>query len=502
MKTIKEFIIKHKFLIISFFYLSISFAFVLLHEPWRDEAQQWLIVRDLDLIGIIKQLKYEGHFLLWYLLLFPIVKLGLPFIAQNVLSWLISGIGGILFLKKAPFKFWKKALFLFTPIMIYYFPAISRCYCLVPLAICLVYLTFQSRDKHPLRYLLSLVFLINIHTFLLVPVGLLFLEYYFELLKEFISKKKNGIIPSKWLATHLRNMFIILLLLILTGLPLFGSLGANKSFVDDLTLGEATINLMVGIPLSITKGILNNSNIGNFPYILLMNALIILMFTSYSLNKKFSIFTIITCVSFSFLSVKTIGVNLQKISLLIFVIILYFSLYKNDFSNKGFKYFKNICLGLIIANIITSPVQIYNEMFFDYSDGINLANFINDLSKDVDGIILVTGNQREMVSTAIPFLKENVKVYDLQFNDFTTFTTWDEHVLNTVTTKDIMEIKENLPDYSNYDFYYVYATKKNRHISDIKQVTELWFKNEITIVKKFDDSFGCQENYWLFKINT
>jgi len=501
MKTIKEFIIKHKFLIISFLYLGISFALVLFHEPWLDEAQQWLIVRDLNLVGIIKQLKYEGHFLLWYLLLFPIVKLGLPFIAQNILSWIISGIGGILFLKKAPIKFWKKALFLFTPVMIYYFPVISRCYCLIPLSVCLIYLTYNGRAEHPLRYLLSLVFLANIHTLLLVPACLLFLDYYINLFKEYTSKKNDGIILSKWLMPHFRNLVIIFLLLVLTGLPLLGSLEANKSFVKDLTFGEAAISFMIGIPLNITEGIFNNVDLGLYLYLLLMNFLIIFALESYSIHKKFSVFTIITFIAFSFLSVKTIGISPQKISTLIIIIVLYFLLYKNDFSNKGYIYFKHICLGLIIANIITSYVPIFKEILFDYSNGVNLANYANDLSKSVDGIILVTGNQREMITSAIPFLDENVKVYDLQFNNFTTYTIWDEHVLNTITTQDIIEIRNTLPEYSNYDFYYVYIPKKNRNISDIKPITELLFNNDITLIKKFENSIGCQENYWLFKIN-
>ena len=91
-------------------------------------------------------------YILLTLILLPFAKLGFPYIAQNIISWAISGVGGCIFLKKAPFKFWKKALFLFSPIMLYYMPAFSRCYCLIPLAVCLICLNYKNRKEAPIKY--------------------------------------------------------------------------------------------------------------------------------------------------------------------------------------------------------------------------------------------------------------------------------------------------------------------------------------------------------------
>ena len=49
------------------------------HEPFRDEAQQWLLARDLSVPALIRQMSYEGHPCLWYLILMPFAKAGLPF---------------------------------------------------------------------------------------------------------------------------------------------------------------------------------------------------------------------------------------------------------------------------------------------------------------------------------------------------------------------------------------------------------------------------------------
>lgn len=72
----KEYIKKNKFnIIITVIYAIITLVIIMYHENWRDEAQSWLIARELGLIDIFKQMKYEGHPALWYLILAPFAKL-------------------------------------------------------------------------------------------------------------------------------------------------------------------------------------------------------------------------------------------------------------------------------------------------------------------------------------------------------------------------------------------------------------------------------------------
>lgn len=43
------------------------------HEPWADEAQSWLIARDLPYSRMIfSELRYVGHPALWYTILWPL----------------------------------------------------------------------------------------------------------------------------------------------------------------------------------------------------------------------------------------------------------------------------------------------------------------------------------------------------------------------------------------------------------------------------------------------
>ena len=65
-------------------YAIVSLIGVITHESWSDEAQAWLIARDLGIFDIVKQMRYEGHSCLWHLVLFPFAQLGFPYETINL----------------------------------------------------------------------------------------------------------------------------------------------------------------------------------------------------------------------------------------------------------------------------------------------------------------------------------------------------------------------------------------------------------------------------------
>ena len=56
------------------------------HELWRDEANVWLMARELTPWELLGEIKYQGHPCLWYLLVMPFAKAGLPFKTIGILS--------------------------------------------------------------------------------------------------------------------------------------------------------------------------------------------------------------------------------------------------------------------------------------------------------------------------------------------------------------------------------------------------------------------------------
>lgn len=81
-------------------YIIIVLVIAINHECYEDEAQSWLIARDLNFIEIIQQMKYEGHSFLWYFIIAPFAKLGFPVGMQNYISCCFAIITVYLILKK------------------------------------------------------------------------------------------------------------------------------------------------------------------------------------------------------------------------------------------------------------------------------------------------------------------------------------------------------------------------------------------------------------------
>ena len=230
----KNFIKQNKFnIIVITFYSIITFIILWFHESWRDEAQAWLIAKNLNIFGIFKQLTFEGHPPLWYLILHPFARIGLPYQTTKIISWAISVMSSIFILWKSPFNKKTKVLLLFSSPMIYMYPAISRSYCLIPLAIFLAAYYYNKRHKMPIKYAISIIFLANTHVILYGMVGILVIMFCYE---EFIKNRK---INSKEEKRKIFKSFIIMLIgLAITLIPIAISVLNNKdvSMASNLAL--------------------------------------------------------------------------------------------------------------------------------------------------------------------------------------------------------------------------------------------------------------------------
>lgn len=156
-----------------FFGILITFNFILMlrHEPWRDEAQAWLMAKELSPISLLGELSYEGHPCLWFYLLMPFAKAGLPLRALSIVSTLVMTIAMILIGAAAPFDRISKILLAASPLCIYAFSAISRSYCLVALLIVLLAMADRSRYDHPVRFCVLIALLVQTH---IVMIGMCF----------------------------------------------------------------------------------------------------------------------------------------------------------------------------------------------------------------------------------------------------------------------------------------------------------------------------------------
>jgi hypothetical protein len=149
------------------------------HEKWADEAQAWLIARDLDLRTIwFHELRYEGSPGLWHTILWIAQHwFHVPYTSLGVIGVLCAATGAAFILWKAPFPRPLSYLLLFSYFIVYQYAVIARSYNLLPLLVFGAAYFYRDRS-HPLRMTVVLILLANVAvhgTFLAAALGFCFL---------------------------------------------------------------------------------------------------------------------------------------------------------------------------------------------------------------------------------------------------------------------------------------------------------------------------------------
>lgn len=133
------------------------------HEPFRDEAQQWLLARDLSVPDLIRQMSYEGHPCMWYLILMPFAKAGLPFGFAGYISITLILIAVAVLLWKGPMGLGWKLLAMLTSSFLFFGAVIGRSYSTIPLLLVLNACLYPQRHGKALRYGLTIALLVQTH---------------------------------------------------------------------------------------------------------------------------------------------------------------------------------------------------------------------------------------------------------------------------------------------------------------------------------------------------
>ena len=150
------------------------------HEPWADEAQAWLIARDLPYLTMFKQMAYEGTPGLWHFVLSVFAKTAFPYWTVKVLHLAIAIAAITIFLYRAPFTRVTKILFVFSYHMSYVYSIIARNYNISILIFFLIASYYQRRYRHPFIYVALILLLFNTNVHCLFAALSLMLIYLYE----------------------------------------------------------------------------------------------------------------------------------------------------------------------------------------------------------------------------------------------------------------------------------------------------------------------------------
>jgi hypothetical protein len=169
------------------------------HEKWADEAQAWLMARDLDLKTIwFHELRYEGSPGLWHTILWIAQHwFHLPYAALGYIGVAFAIAGTAVLIYKSPFPWFIRWPLAFTYVMVYQYAVIARPYTILPL-LCFLVAIFFKDVEHPLRMTVVLVLLANLSLHGTLLAGCFGLLYLLQAIKAW---------PS--LDEKLRNLYFI-----------------------------------------------------------------------------------------------------------------------------------------------------------------------------------------------------------------------------------------------------------------------------------------------------
>ncbi|MBR1907795.1 hypothetical protein IJ818_02545 [bacterium] len=158
---------------------------VVFHQPWHDEANAWELARNFHWGSILDNLKYEGHFFVWYFLILPFAKLDLfyPY-SMLLINWGFC-LGAIYLLwKKFPFNNAVKALITFSFPFLACYPVIARCYSVGIFLLFALAAMYRDRLKHPVIYSIFIFFCANTSLMALIGAFLFGSFLIYDLFKE------------------------------------------------------------------------------------------------------------------------------------------------------------------------------------------------------------------------------------------------------------------------------------------------------------------------------
>ncbi len=408
-------------------WLIMNCYFLLCHEPWRDEAQTWLLARDLPFWKLPAQMSYEGHPCLWHMLIWPLVHMGLHYRMQNILAFVIMSIAVFLFIYRARLPLLIKAAAVFSPMLTYYYPVIARNYCLIPLFLFLAALWYPARFEHPWRYTLTAALLVQSHVIMVITAFSLSFCFFCECSIRFYRDRQRREYGNCIAALSLPLGSAVFLLYELLNVERSSLLHIDTASV------RRTLEKMMESTVEGTDMLCGISGLSGVALFLLgLVLLLYLLLRSRTKAKYTAAVTLVLTWGFQFwFYAMAYSFSMQR--LLTFPLLMIWAMWivKTEEADDGEStlpvqkvsvpqlFFAVFCLAALYHTIPDIKMDILGP----YSNGKEAAAFIQE--KVPPQAIILTDNQAE-VSAIFPYLDRKDFIYAPNMHYYT-FVTWDEH---------------------------------------------------------------------------
>ena len=379
------------------------------HEPWRDEAETWLIVRDNNLPGLFNIIPFEEHPPLWFLIMMPIAKLGLPYATISYLPAIIMIAAVYILLFKTTLPLAVKLLLPFSYIFFYEYSVISRNYCLVVFFIAAIISLYPKRFDKPLLFGLCVTGLFNTEG---LAFGICFALLVLYIIDAIQYKKLHGRV---WLAIIMMSaggLYLIPYMALNPAANMYeGMITDSARQITNAITGAIVIdgNTLIAILIWATLIIVLSTRTKSF-FVFLSGAICVLYILGYKYNLGYP----------------------RHFGLLFVVVIVAFGIsenYKNDkFNILKINKFDPVKYGswlFVLIVLLQAPytfASYKDDIAHPFSGAKAAAKFLNE--QNLQNIILV-GHQAWAASAIVPYLPKGTKLYYAECQRYGTYYVYD-----------------------------------------------------------------------------
>ncbi len=462
------------------------------HEAWGDEADSFLMVRDLSLFEIFSMIRYTGNGLTWYLLLYPFVKLGFGFEIQQIIHIFLASFIAFYFLFKSPFNLFINTLIIFSYPFGYEYAIISRCYSLGIIFLLIATNNYFKRNTYPFCFYIPIILAIYTNLYATIIASWLFV---FSIYKDYKNKNFNN-----------KNKLYILITIISYFLFIILMYPPSDGQLNDLVIGKKMSiipNILKDILLSLFC--FPSSNPPYFIGILFLLAEVLYIFfvffyfkSIFKLSNKenfyFSLFTYISLLLF-LLIIRSCGT--RHSAHLFVTLILSFWLIKKASpkftlaKNKFYKYFIFFVLPLSVFSTFS---YYYLDFKYPFSNSKKIAKNINKLN--INNTIYA--DNLFLTMTSLVYLKNHKNFFYISQNRIGSHMTWDNKynkALNTKFPQIIKRIKKIINNKQNKQIYFL-STKNIKRFFNKKHYSLRLLASSTK--KSFDDKAMDEKFYFYY----
>lgn len=467
----------YKTILFTIIYAIITFLCVIHHEIWADEAQVWLIAKNVSFLGLFKHLVNEGHPSLFYLLMMPFAKLGLPIFFMQVFCWLAM-IGSVfLLLKYSPFNGFTKFAIITSAGFLYFFPVIARSYSILPLLVFCLAILYPKQKEHPIWYAILVAITANVHAIMVGFAGILMLFFVWDnCLKN--RKNFNFSLQKKYIYSAL----IMLVGLLAVYLQLRGTTSSNIfiniSFSNLLysIISVFSKFLIIGIDSTYSES-LTLPAVNNFQLLLMLfSAFLYIWIFAWILKSNKKIFAI-TFLSILFqFAIYILAYNkcVQATRVYSASLIILFALWcifeQQKINKKTHKILNVSIIIFLLLSTLNGIRYTLADIIQPYSGSKQTAKYIlKNLDKDA---FLMTDNAPYCISL-IQYLGNNRKIYSIHDMKSINYIVWNENMYKFVRSNDydtyIQHMKQENEKFESKKIYVVLSSF-HKHFLKIKDL--------------------------------